>query len=140
MKTRGAGEIGKQAAAALSSAAQGFTGTSMEAFRAEMLEAAKLLANARPTAVSLRNGLNFVLDAAMTAKTIDEAKTKTQARAKDFADRVTTAKAKIASEGAKLIPNRATILTHCNSSAASQMVHPATARPVSYPQPDRAST
>ncbi len=118
MKTRGAGEIGKQAALALASAAEQFTGTSVATFREEMTAAAKLLAEARPTAVSLRNGLNYVLDAAMTARTIDEAKRMAKTRANDFADRVTKAKATIAKEVSRLLARNSAVLTHCNSTAA----------------------
>ena len=126
MKTRGAGEIGKQAAAALASAAEAYSGSSLPEFQAEVTEAAKLLASARPTAVSLRNGLNFVLDGAMTAKTVALAKEITKKRAADFGERVTNAKSKIANEGARLIPSRTAILTHCNSSAAIGVLAAAT--------------
>jgi ribose 1,5-bisphosphate isomerase len=126
MKTRGAGEIGKQAAAALASAAEAYTGTALASFQSEITAAAKLLASARPTAVSLRNGLNFVLDAAMHAKNIDEAKRLTRKRATEFGERVDSAKAKIATEGARLLHARTAILTHCNSSAAIGVLAAAT--------------
>lgn len=118
MKTRGAGEIGKQAALALAAAADAFGGTDVEAFRAEMMEAARLLARARPTAVSLRNGLNFVLDDVMAADTVEKGRAAARARADEFARRVTEAKSKIAVETAKLLHHGDPILTHCHSTAA----------------------
>jgi ribose 1,5-bisphosphate isomerase len=126
MRTRGAGEIGKQATAALAKAAQVFQGDSLSQFRSEMLDAAKLLASARPTAVSLRNGLNFVLAPAMTATTIAEARRALQERAASFAERVASAKAKIAAEGSRLLPSNAAILTHCHSTAAIGVLTEAT--------------
>lgn len=118
MKTRGAGEIGKQAAAALASAVDQFAGTSLGEFQEEMLEAARLLASARPTAVSLRNGLNFALDGVMNSASVADAKAQTKTRAAEFGERVTNAKARIATETAKLLAKNATVLTHCHSTAA----------------------
>jgi ribose 1,5-bisphosphate isomerase len=118
MKTRGAGEIGKQAALALAASAKEFQGTDLERFRAQLLDAARLLAKARPTAVSLRNGLNFVVGPAMLSTEVAGAKKLVQARAEEFARSVAEAKAKIAKAGAALIGSDETILTHCHSTAA----------------------
>lgn len=118
MKTRGAGEIGKQAALALASAAKEFKGRSLPEFRAQMLDAAKLLAAARPTAVSLRNGLNFVLVGAMEIQGVEAARRQVQLRADQFAQDVRLAKQRIADLGAKELSGAERILVHCHSTAA----------------------
>jgi ribose 1,5-bisphosphate isomerase len=118
MKTRGAGEIGKQAALALAASAKAYTGTDLAAFRTELIAAAKMLAAARPTAVSLRNGLNFVLGPTLDEATLGAAQKRAAARADEFARRVTQAKAQIARIGADLIGKKESILTHCHSTAA----------------------
>lgn len=118
MKTRGAGEIGRQAALALAGAAKAFRGKSLAEFRSRMREAATMLAAARPTAVSLRNGLNFVLAGAMTQKTLDAARREVVLRAERFATDVTLAKKRIAELAAKELSDAERILVHCHSTAA----------------------
>ncbi|MBI2077073.1 MAG: S-methyl-5-thioribose-1-phosphate isomerase [Euryarchaeota archaeon] len=119
MKTRGAGEIGKQAALALAGAAESFQGNDVKRLRADLVEAAKLLSQARPTAVSLRNALNFVLTETMDETSVPGAKGKTRERAEAFAKRVNEAKGEIAKRGAALLKDGQAILTHCHSTAAA---------------------
>lgn len=118
MKTRGAGEIGKQAAFALAESTQAFEGDDLKAFQDQLMHAARLLADARPTAVSLRNGLNFVLGPTMQESTVRAAQKRAQEQAAAFARRVAEAKAEIARIGADLIGRHETILTHCHSTVA----------------------
>lgn len=118
MKTRGAGEIGRQAVLALGAAAEGFRASSLAEFRRLMLEAAKLLAAARPTAVSLRNGLNFVLAGAMGAGDLASARREVGLRAARFAEDVTSAKRRIAELAAGELGGGERILVHCHSTAA----------------------
>ena len=119
MKTRGAGEIGKQAASALATAAEAFSGSDVKRLRVDLVGAAKLLAQARPTAVSLRNALNFVLAETMDEATVAGARRQARARADAFAKRVAAAKGEIAKRGAALLKDGDAVLTHCHSTAAA---------------------
>lgn len=122
MKTRGAGEIGKQAAAALATAAQTYEGDDVAGFQAFLVEAAQLLAAARPTAVTLRNGLNAVLQATEGAKTVKAARERVATAAKEHGEHVDAAKKEIAKLALPLFKANDVLLTHCHSSVAGGVI------------------
>lgn len=118
MRTRGAAEIGKQAGLALARAAQTYDGDSVVALQVELLAAARLLASARPTAVTLRNALNTVLTALDGTKDIGAARRAVKQAAEDYARNVDAARAAIAQTGARLLRGHKAVLTHCHSTVA----------------------
>lgn len=118
MRTRGAGEIGKQAALALATAARAYRGTSLPELRREILEAAQLLASARPTAVTLRNGLNTILSSLEPATAVPDAQARIQQAAEAYARRVDEAKQAIARHALPFFRPGDVVLTHCHSTAA----------------------
>jgi ribose 1,5-bisphosphate isomerase len=128
MKTRGAGEIGKQAALALASAARDYDGGSLDELRQSLGEAARLLADARPTAVTLRNGLNAVLQSLDGATSVADARARVATAAADHADRIDAAKQRIAELALGLFRPHDVILTHCHSTAAGGAIAHAAAK------------
>ncbi len=127
MKTRGAGEIGKQAAAALAAAGQTYKGDSMPELRAVLTEAGRLLASARPTAVTLRNGLNTVLNAVDEATTVEDAQRRLLRAAESYALRVDAARREIADLALQFFKDGDVVLTHCHSTAAGGAISHAAA-------------
>lgn len=122
MRTRGAGEIGKEAVRALARAAESYQGDDVEAFRRQLLEAAQELASARPTAVSLRNGLNTVLTPGMAADDVDDAKDAVRKAADAFAQRVDASRAAIADLAQSYLDDGDVVLTHCHSTVAGASI------------------
>lgn len=118
MKTRGAGEIGKSAVNALATVATNYKGDDVAALRNQLLAAAKLLASARPTAVTLRNALNALLDEAQEAKTAEQARKSLPKAAQAYGKRVDDAKQKIARNALAYFRDGEVVLTHCHSTAA----------------------
>lgn len=118
MRTRGAGNIGKEAALALARAAEGFSGSDVGALRALLLDAANLLAAARPTAVTLRNGLNEMLAEAQKGRTVAEVRKNLAAAGAAYVKRVDDGKKEIAKLALKLMRDGDVVLTHCHSTAA----------------------
>lgn len=118
MRTRGAAEIGKQAALALARAAQGYSGGSVIGLQVELIDAARVLAGARPTAVTLRNALNTTLSAMDGAKSVEAAKRDLRRAAEAYARNVDQARKTIAQTGARLLRRDDVVLTHCHSTVA----------------------
>lgn len=122
MRTRGAAEIGKQAALALAHAAQAYHGDSVVGLQVDLIEAARLLASARPTAVTLRNALNHVLSALDGARTVSTARAQLRRSAQAYVRDVEAAKGLIAAAGAKLLRTDRAVLTHCHSTLAQAVL------------------
>jgi ribose 1,5-bisphosphate isomerase len=118
MKTRGAGEIGRQAALALAKAADAYKGDTVRGLQDFLVEAARLLSSARPTAVTLRNGLNAILSSASGAKGLEDARSRVRRAADEYANRVAAAKQEIAKLALPLFQKNDVVLTHCHSTAA----------------------
>jgi len=118
MKTRGAGEIGRQAALALAKAADSYQGDSVRGLQDFLVEAARLLSSARPTAVTLRNGLNAILSSVDGAQGVEEARSRVRRAADEYSNRVAAAKAEIARLALPLFKKNDVVLTHCHSTAA----------------------
>lgn len=113
MRTRGAAKIGRAAAAALGrTAAEADTAV----VRSRLEAAGRLLVAARPTAVSLQNGVNVTLDGLHEAD--DALGPAVIARAMRYVRDSEAARVAIAARVAKEVPKGATLLTHCHSSLA----------------------
>ncbi|MGP8337000.1 MAG: ribose 1,5-bisphosphate isomerase [Methanosarcinaceae archaeon] len=116
MEIRGAGRIAKAAAVALRDYAENLEVDSMDKFRIHIENAAKLLIDTRPTAVSLPNAVR--LTARYNSTDVEEAKEEIINNAERFIRQAGEALQKIGEIGAKRIRDGDVIMTHCNSHAA----------------------
>ena len=114
MEVRGAEAIAR--AAALSLAGEvGHARTLAEAKRKARSAAARL-EGARPTAVSLRNGVQWVLRPVLAAKSLEEARQAARSAAEGLVRRLGEGRQAIARHGAAALKEGETVLTHCHSS------------------------
>ena len=120
MRIRGAGKIARAAAEALKHFALNFSGTK-DKFLEEIEEVKEYLISTRPTAVSLKNAVYFVINR-MKGESLEELRESVIKNADNFIKRSEEALELIGKYGAGRIPDGATILTHCNSSAALQCI------------------
>jgi ribose 1,5-bisphosphate isomerase len=116
MEVRGAGRIAKFTAEVL----KRFAESVEDDFDEKMRIASRILLETRPTAVSLYNAVNYVMN--YSGETTQEKKEDLIKRANKFVEWVETAKKEIGKIGAKRIRDGSTILTHCNSSAALSII------------------
>ncbi|RLI80507.1 ribose 1,5-bisphosphate isomerase [Archaeoglobales archaeon] len=116
MEVRGAANIAKFAASTLKEFALKVDSD----FDKKMRKAASILLNTRPTAVSLFNAVNYVMN--YDGETVEEKRNNLVKRADEFIEWVDTARNRIGEIGAKRIKDGSTILTHCNSSAALSVI------------------
>lgn len=116
MEIRGASRIAKFAVEVLKEYALIVT----KDFDHEMREAANLLLNSRPTAVSLYNAINYVMR--YKGESVEEKRENLIKRAEEFLSWIQTAQKRIAEIGEKRIKDGSTLLTHCNSSTAIAVI------------------
>jgi methylthioribose-1-phosphate isomerase len=117
LEVRGAPALGVAGGMGVALAAQQSRATGRDAFQREVEVAAAALAATRPTAVNLSWGVNRVLakvrEAADPARAREAAAREAMLMAEE--DRATCVR--IGDQGAELIPDGATVLTHCNAGA-----------------------
>lgn len=122
MEIRGAGKIARSAAYALQLQAENSKAKSADELWKEIKEAARILYNTRPTAVSLPNALRYVTYRAKVAYNsgaeLEELKFIVINSAKEFIHNSENAVKRIAEFGAKRIEDGDVIMTHCHSKAA----------------------
>jgi ribose 1,5-bisphosphate isomerase len=122
MRIRGARLIASSAVEALQMVAQNSHADSTEEFVSQLGDAARILLETRPTAVSLPNGIRYVMHRVNSAKStvtsVEEIRQVATKAADDFITLTTNAVGRIGEIGAKRIRNGDVVLTHCNSSAA----------------------
>ncbi len=122
MEIRGAGKIARSAAYALQLQAEKSRALSVDDFWKEMKEAAKILYNTRPTAVSLPNALRYVMNRAKIAYSngadLEQLRFIVINAAKEFIHNSENAVKRIGEIGAKRIEDGDVIMTHCHSKAA----------------------
>ena len=118
MRVRGAGRIGRAASRALGDMAKSWDEEGRSSLSADLRGAASTLLSTRPTAVSLRNALIFTLEGVMAIEDQEKLRSDVIERSASFIARSEGAVSAIGQEGASLIPENATVLTHCNSAAA----------------------
>lgn len=116
MEIRGAGRIARAAAAQLRDYSQRIGKVGLEEFNEKMEQAARLLINTRPTAVSLPNAVRAVMR--YERGSVEEAKASIKELADEFIMNSENAVKKIGEIGARRVRDGDTIMTHCNSSAA----------------------
>ncbi len=121
MKVRGAPLIGVVAAFGLALAALRSGARGAEGFLSDMEEAAGLLRSTRPTAVNLFWAIDRVLgavrEAAGRGASVEELKRVAVEEALRIAEEDVELNRRIGQHGEKLVPDGATVLTHCNAGA-----------------------
>ena len=126
MRVHGAGRIARFAATALRDYAQEAKGKNAREYWGLVLKGGEKLRSARPTAVSLPNGVNYVLYGGRTAfesgGSVEDIRTATVNTADDFLTSSLDAVKLIGEIGARRIKNGDVIITHCNSEAAMSVL------------------
>jgi len=121
MITRGAMAIGVSAAMGVAIGIDRSTATTLPALTAEVNEICAHLAATRPTAVNLFWGIDQIralYDTLAAANTpIPQIKAAVVARSREMYDEDIAACRKLGANGAPLLPQTGTILTHCNAGA-----------------------
>ncbi len=120
MEIRGAGKIARSASDALKYFSMDFRGNKEE-FMEELRNVRDYLLSTRPTAVSLRNAVYYIINR-MKGEDVEELRESIIKNAEDFIESSLNAIEKIGKYGAERIPDNSTILTHCNSMAALQAI------------------
>jgi len=122
MRIRGAGKIARSAAYALQLQAEKSEAKDVDAFWEEMKQAARILFNTRPTAVSLPNALRYVMHRGKLAyeggADLEKLRFIVITASKEFIHNSEKAIEKIGEIGAKRIEDGDVIMTHCHSKAA----------------------
>jgi ribose 1,5-bisphosphate isomerase len=126
MRIRGAGRIAVAAAKALAIAARGSSETSRQKFVEEILRAAKRLIATRPTAVSLPNSVRFVVkklrEGLKADYSLEELRNYIVETSTLFIERAEQAVSKIGEYGSKMVDDGDTLMTHCNSASALEII------------------
>jgi methylthioribose-1-phosphate isomerase len=114
---RGAPALGVAGAYGVAIAAQEVQKNRKSGFVADITSAAAKIASARPTAVNLSWGVNRVMNVLLQSQSHSDAFTLALSEARRIADEDTASCHAIGENGAALLPNKATVLTHCNAGA-----------------------
>jgi ribose 1,5-bisphosphate isomerase len=121
MKIRGAGEIARSAVQALMITAKASNALTSNDLVNDLNATAKLLLSTRPTAVSLPNGIRYVMHRVTMemhqGKPVDSVRSTAVKSAADFIANSFSAVQRIGEIGAKRVAEGDRLLTHCNSSA-----------------------
>jgi ribose 1,5-bisphosphate isomerase len=126
MRIRGAGKIARAAAGALGVASRESTAVTRDDYVEEMVFAAKRLIGTRPTAVSLPNSVRFVMkklrEGVKAGYSLEKLKSHVIEAANAFIENSEQAVIRIGEFGSKMIESGDTIMTHCNSAAALEII------------------
>ncbi|MBS1194389.1 MAG: methylthioribose-phosphate isomerase [Methanomicrobia archaeon] len=117
LEIRGAPALGVAGAYGVALAAARSREQDLEPFLADVSDAAELLRSTRPTAVNLSWGIDRVLLKVRAARSIAECRRVALAEAKAVAAEDALICRRIGDHGASLLPDRGTVLTHCNAGA-----------------------
>jgi ribose 1,5-bisphosphate isomerase len=122
MKVRGAGEIARRAVEALRVTAERSKARNANDLIFELEKAAQTLLRTRPTAVSLPNGIRYVMHRVREVDTktsdISELRDVAIRSSNEFIENSRTAVERIGEIGSKRIVEGDVIMTHCNSTSA----------------------
>ena len=126
MRIRGAGKIARAAASALGIVARNSRATDKDEFVNEMLTAAKRLIATRPTAVSLPNSIRYIIkrlrEGMKAGYSLDSLRNSLAVASETFIRNSEEAVHRIGEYGSKMIDEGDTLMTHCNSSAAIEII------------------
>jgi methylthioribose-1-phosphate isomerase len=117
LEVRGAPALGVAGAFGVALAARTTQIPNFSGFMSSVKQAAELLRSTRPTAINLGWGIDRVLAALAASRTIDEARTIALREAETIAREDTACCHAIGGHGAALLPEKCTVLTHCNAGA-----------------------
>ena len=119
MAIRGAPAIGLAAAMGLALGSQSIKTERYGTFRRRFLEMAQQMKSARPTAANLKWAVERMIKVVerMHSNPVEEIKEAIRKESHIIAEKDIVINLKIGSNGLELIPDRATILTHCNAGA-----------------------
>lgn len=117
MKVRGAPAIGVSAAYGMALAAREIRAGSREELMAELEKASKVLLETRPTAVNLRWALERMMNLARSAEDWQELPRILAEEARRIEEEDIEVNRRMGRHGAELLPEKATVLTHCNAGA-----------------------
>ena len=116
MRVRGAPAIGAAAAYGMALAAYISTAETVDQLRAEIMAAGDMLRTTRPTAVNLFWAIDRMVNE-ISGDTIETMRSAVSASAIRIADQDVLANQAMGRLGAELLPENATVLTHCNAGA-----------------------
>jgi methylthioribose-1-phosphate isomerase len=117
LEIRGAPALGVAGAFGVALAARTSPHADFTAFMTGVRQAAELLHSTRPTAINLGWGIDRVLAALAATRSIEEARTVALREAETIAREDTASCHAIGDYGAALLPDKCTVLTHCNAGA-----------------------
>lgn len=117
LEIRGAPALGVAGAYGVALAARTTLPEGLPSLMAGVREAAGLLRSTRPTAINLSWGIDRVLAALTAARSADEVRSIALREAEAIAREDTACCHRIGEYGAALLPDRCTVLTHCNAGA-----------------------
>lgn len=117
MRVRGAPAIGVTAAYGLALGVQEMKARTKEEFLEKLSSVSEALASTRPTARNLFWALEQMQKVAQEGENVDQIKQKLVTTAERIHQETEETDLRIGEHGAKLVPEEATILTHCNAGA-----------------------
>jgi len=126
MRIRGAGRIARAAVQALMEAARSSKARTVEELVRDLDRCAEILLSTRPTAVSLPNGVRYVmsrvLSAAESSGDVEEVRAAAVRAAEEFIRESRMAVKRIGEIGARMVSDGETVMTHCQSSAVFEIL------------------
>jgi methylthioribose-1-phosphate isomerase len=117
LEIRGAPALGVSGAYGVALAAQVCRKKNLDAFLSDVYRDAEILRITRPTAVNLGWGIDRVLQKIVSADSIASARSLALGEAEAIAREDTACCHAIGQKGADLLPDKSTVLTHCNAGA-----------------------
>jgi len=129
MRIRGAGEIARSAVEALLLTAQSSQANTPKEFVEEIEEAARLMVKTRPTAVSLPNGIRYVIhrvrEGKLSGANLPSLREVAIKACREFIENSRTAIERIGEIGARRIRDGDILMTHCHSLAVLKVIETA---------------
>ncbi|MDR5657177.1 S-methyl-5-thioribose-1-phosphate isomerase [Halodesulfurarchaeum sp. HSR-GB] len=117
LRVRGAPALGAAGAYGVALATRQHQLKQAESLLTAVKADAQRIASARPTAVNLERGVSKAFDEAQLGMTVEEVRETALSAAEDLADRDVERNKQIGDEGAKLLGDQDTVMTHCNAGA-----------------------
>ena len=117
MQVRGAPALGVAGAYAMVLACRSLDTSNINEIQARLKQVGECVANARPTAVNLAWSVQRMMKVVLSTRTGVELGHRLEAEANKLYDEDVAANRRIGLLGSDLIPEKATVLTHCNTGA-----------------------
>jgi methylthioribose-1-phosphate isomerase len=117
LRVRGAPALGAAGAYGVALAARTNDADALADLKSAVRTDARRVAEARPTAVNLSREVDTVLEAVAAADSVADLRERTLRRAEEVADLDVETNRRIGENGAALLDDGATVMTHCNAGA-----------------------